>query len=186
MPKSSAPPVLPEVKLHRVIRIARGNSAGVIVCAGMSLVLSVPAENWIFAAFAALALVCGAMEWHGQERLREGDRGGMEWLTGAQLCLYTVIIGYALWRWKHFVPATYWAEIPAPAQEQLLAQIREAKLDPETDRDLLLRTMNGLVCTVLVGVSTLYQVGLTLWYRAQSAAVATALENPSTRRVAGD
>jgi type IV secretory pathway TrbD component len=58
----------------------------------------------------------------------------------------------------------------------------EAGLDPEADRELLLRTMNGLICSVLVGGSTLYQVGLALWYRAQAPALAAALENPSTRR----
>ena len=186
MAKSSTPPVLPEVKLERVVRFARADAVGVLVCAGFSLMLSLPGEAWVFAGFSALALVCGGMEWHGQERLREGEFGGLQWLIGAQACLYTVILGYALWRWQHFDVAAYWAEIPSPAQEQLRAKMVESGLDPEADRELLLRTMNALVCIILVGVSTLYQIGVALWYRAQAGAIATALENPSTREPAED
>jgi type IV secretory pathway TrbD component len=182
MPDSSTPPVLPVVKAARVLRIARADAVGVVVCASFSLLIALPAQQWVFAGFSALALVCGAMEWHGQDRLREGEFGGLQWLIGAQACLYTVILGYALWRWQHFDPAAHWAEIPAAARDQLNAKMVEAGLDPEADRELLLRTMNGLICSVLVGGSTLYQVGLALWYRAQAPALAAALENPSTRR----
>ncbi|MBA4136529.1 MAG: hypothetical protein C0518_04355 [Opitutus sp.] len=179
---ANVPPVLPEVKLERVVRLARADSVGVIVCAGFSLLVSVPAENWVFAGFSALALVCGAMEFFGQDRLRAGDFGGLQWLVGAQACLYTVILGYVLWRWQHFDAATYWAEIPTAAQDKLKAQMTEAGLDPVADRDLLLRSMNSLVGSVLLGVSTLYQVGLAWWYRAQREDIAAALaENPSTR-----
>lgn len=186
MTKSPTPPILPEVKLGRVVRFARADSVGVIVCAGFSLLVSAPAGHGVFAAFSALALVCGAMEWHGQERLRAGQFEGLSWLVGAQGCLYTVILGYAAWRWQHFDAAAYWAEIPEAAQEQLQAQMLQAGLDPATDRPLLLRTMNALVCLVLAGLSTLYQGGLALWYRAQQGAIRAALENPSTRERDGD
>ncbi len=180
MPKSSAPPVLPEVKFERVIRLARGDAAGVLVCAGLSLAFSLGDENWIFAGFAALALACGAMEWSGQSQLQEGDRGGLQWLIGAQLCLYTVIVGYVVWRWQHFDVASYWEEIPSAARENLVTQMREAGLDPEADRELLLRTMNMIVCAVLLLVSSLYQLGLAFWYRAQAGAIAAVLGNHST------
>ena len=186
MPKSSAPPVLPEVKFDRVIRIARGDAAGVIVCAGLSLVFSASGENWIFAGFAALALACGAMEWHGQSRLQEGDRRGLEWLPMAQLCLYTIIVAYAYWRWKFFNADAYWAEIPGPARENLLQQMSAGGLDPEADRPLLLQMMNLVVCAVLVFVSSLYQLGLALWYRAQAPAIAAVLGNHSTPSAAED
>lgn len=180
MTKSSPPPVLPERRLDRVLRFSRANSLGVMVCAGLSLLLSLPGGAWVFAAFAALAVVCGWMEWSGSRRLSGRDPGGLTWLIGAQACLYTVIVGYALWRLRHFHADTYWAEIPGPARENILGQMTEAGLDPEKDRDLLLRTMNFLVGVILVGVSTLYQGGLALWYRWQRDAVLTALENPST------
>lgn len=180
MPKSSAPPVLPEVKFERVIRLARGDAAGVLVCAGLSLAFSLADENWIFAGFAALALACGAMEWFGQNSLQEGDRGGLQWLIGAQLCLYTVIVGYVVWRWTHFDVASYWEEIPSAARENLVNQMREGGLDPEADRELLLRTMNLIVCAVLLFVSSLYQIGLAFWYRAQAGAIAAVLGNHST------
>ncbi len=186
MTKSSPPPVLPARKLERVLRFSRANSVGVMVCSGVSLLLSLAGNSWVFAAFAALAIVCGAMEWSGGRKLQSGEADGLTWLIGAQACLYTVIVGYALWRLQHFNAASYWAEIPAPARENILGQMTEAGLDPEADRDLLLRTMNFLVCVALVGVSSLYQGGLALWYRLQRAAVWAALENPSTPEAARD
>jgi hypothetical protein len=172
---TKSPPVLPAVKLDRVIRLARADSIGVLACSGASLLLSVLGGNWVFAGFAALALVAGAMEWHGQDRLQAADGGGLHWLIGAQGCLYTVIVGYVLWRWRFFDGAAYWAEIPDAAREQLLGQMREAGLDPEKDRDLLLQTMNFVICAVLFGVSTVYQGGLAIWYRLQQGPVAAAL-----------
>ena len=88
MPKNE-PPVLPEIRLAKVLGVARADALGVLVCAGASCMLSIGGQDWIMAGFAALALVAGAMEWHGQTRLREGDFGGMHWLLGAQGCLYT-------------------------------------------------------------------------------------------------
>ena len=180
MTKSSPPPLLPERKLERVLRISRADGMAVMLCAGLSVLFSLPAQAWVFAAFSALAIVASGMEWHGHQRLRTGDESGLGWLIGAQACLYTVIVGYALWRLQNFAPATYWAEIPAPAREQIESQMVEAGLDPAADRDLLLRTMNFLTCVILVGVSTLYQGGLALWYRLQRPAIRLALENPST------
>lgn len=182
MPKSPSPPVLPAVRLERVVRFARADAIGVFVCAGAGLLLAAASQSWGFAAFAAPALVGGGMEWHGQDRLRAGSADGMQWLTGAQLCLYTVIVGYAAWRWRFFDPAAYWAEIPELGRSQLEEQMRASGLDPAADRELLLRTMNALVCLMLVGIGTLYQGGVTIWYRLQSRAVAEALENPSTAR----
>lgn len=170
------PPILPERRLARVLAVARADATGVLVCAGTSLMLSLAAADWIMAAFSLLAVVAGGMEWHGQTRLRAGDIGGLHWLLGAQGCLYTVIAGYALWRLQHFDAAAYWAEIPAEAREQISAQMRQAGLDTEADRPLLLQGMNFLVCTILVVVSTLYQGGLSWWYRRQRFAVAEAVQ----------
>lgn len=178
--KSPPPPVQPERKLQRVLAIARFDSLSVIVFASASLGLSLLSGSWVFAGFSGLALAAGGMEWHGYQRLRDGWIDGLQWLTGAQGCLYTVIVGYAFWRWQYFDSAAYWLEIPGPAREQLTAKMVEAGLNPEDDRELLLRTMNFLICTMLLGVSTLYQGGLSFWYYRQRRAVALALENPST------
>lgn len=180
MSKPATPPLLPEQRLERVVRIARADSVGVMIFAGLSLLFALPQEEWHFAGFAALALGCGYMEWHGHARLREGDSGGLQWLLGAQACLYTVIVAYVVWRWRHFSPDAYWAQIPAPAQTQLLERMRTSGLDPAADREPLLRMMNAVVCTALFGISTLFQCGLALWYRAQSSAIFTVLGNPST------
>lgn len=171
----SVPPILPEKRLEKVLSIARADALGVLICAGASLLLSLSAEDWSMAGFSALALIAGGMEWQGQSQLREGDIGGLQWLLGAQGCLYTVIAAYAMWRLRFFDGTQYWAQIPTEVRDQLIAQMREKGLDPEVDRPLLLRTMNVLVCAVLVIVSTIYQGGLTWWYRRQRAAIAAAL-----------
>lgn len=180
MTKTPPPPVLPERKLRRVLALSRANSLGVLLCSGAALLLAALNGDWMFAGFSALAVVAGGMEAHGHRSLLAGRGDGLTWLIGAQACLYTVIVGYVIWRWRHFNPAAYWAGFPAPAQEQMIAQMKETGLDPEADRDVLLRMMNFLICSTLLGVSTLYQGGLALWYRLQRGAVLAALENPST------
>ena len=171
----NVPPILPEKRLEKVLGVARFNAACVLVCSGAGLAVSGAGGDWVFAGFAALALVAGAMEWHGQERLREGDIGGVHWLLGAQACLYTVIAGYVLWRMRFFDGAQYWARIPDELREQFNAQMRQAGLDPEADRPLLLRTMNFMICVGLVIGGAIHQGGLSWWYRRQREAIATAL-----------
>jgi hypothetical protein len=180
MSRLPPPPILPERKLERVLRVSRANSIGVFVCAGLSFAFSLPGGAYVFAAFSALALVAAWMEWQGQQQLRAGFAVGMSWLVGAQACLYTVIAGYALWRLSHFDPAAYWTELPEMGRERVSAQMTEAGLDPESDRDLLLQMMNFVIIVTLVSVSTLYQGGLAFWYQLQRRAVVAALENPST------
>lgn len=171
----NVPPVLPEKRLEKVLAIARADATGVLVCAGASLLLNLAGEDWIMAGFSALAFVAGAMEWHGQSQLREGDVGGLQWLLGAQGCLYTVVAAYAMWRMRHFNVDQYWAQFPLEVQEQLTQQMREKGLDPVADRPVLLRGMNFLICATLVVVSTIYQGGLTWWYRRQRYAITEAL-----------
>jgi len=169
------PPLLPEQRLEKVLGVARADAMGVLVCAGASLLVSGAQQDWIMCGFSFLALVAGAMEWHGHQRLRDRDFGGLQWLLGAQGCLYTVIAGYALWRLRHFDANAYWLELPEEARAQIDAQMQQNGLNLETDRPLLLRTMNFLVCSVLILVSTLYQGGLTWFYRRHRAAIAEAL-----------
>jgi hypothetical protein len=169
------PPELPQRRLDKVLGVSRANSIGVLGCAGASLLLNLLAQDWIMAGFAALAVVAGAMEWHGQTRLRDSDLGGLHWLLGAQGCLYTVIAGYVMWRLQHFDPAALWAELPDDARERFLEQLRQADV-PESDRDTFLRAMNLLICAVLLVVSTLYQGGLSWWYRRNRGAIAAALD----------
>lgn len=171
----NTPPELPQRRLEKVLGVSRANSIGVLACAGASLLLNLLAQDWILSGFAALAVVAGAMEWHGQTRLRDGDFGGLHWLLGAQGCLYTVIAGYVMWRLQHFDPAALWAELPDDARTRFMEQLRQANV-AESDRDIFLRAMNSLICAALVLVSTLYQGGLAWWYRRSRDAIATALE----------
>lgn len=173
----SSPPELPERKLQRVLNVSRADCLGVLVCSGASLMLSLLGEEWVFAGFAALAVVAGWMEWQGHLQLRSGQFSGMQWLTGAQLCLYTVVVGYCVWKLNHFNATEYWAQVPTAARERFDTQMREAGLDPAQNREEFLSFVNVLVCSVLVFVSTLYQGGLTWWYARQRSAVATALES---------
>lgn len=169
------PPLLPEQRLEKVLGVARADALGVFVCAGASVLVSGLQEDWIMCGFSLLALVAGGMEWQGYQRLRDRDLGGLQWLLGAQGCLYTVIAAYALWRLQHFNAMAYWAELPEEARTQIDEQLKQNGLNADTDRALLLRTMNFLVCTVLIFVSTLYQGGLTWFYRRHRGAIAEAL-----------
>lgn len=172
--RSPKPPVPPERRLEKVLGVSRANSIGVLACAGSSLLLNLLAQDWAFSGFAALAVVAGIMEWTGQTRLREGDFGGLQWLLGAQGCLYTVVAGYVMWRMQHFDPAALWAELPEANRAQFLERMQKVGV-PESDRDLLLRAVNFLLCTALIVVSTLYQGGLAWWYRRNRHAIAEAL-----------
>lgn len=168
------PPELPERRLAKVLGVARADAIAVLACSGASLLLNGLMQDWIMGGFAALAFVAGAMEWHGHLRLRDRDLGGLHWLLGAQGCLYTVIAGYALWRLQHFDPAAFWAELPEETREKLTTQMQEAGW-PESERNLMLRGTNFLISAVLVFVSTLYQGGLTWWYRRNRHAIVQAL-----------
>jgi hypothetical protein len=172
---TKSPPPLPERKLARVMKIARADSIAVVACAGFSLLLSIVGGDRVFALFSGLALACGAMEWHGHARLRSGFPDGLPWLTGAQGCLYTVIVGYVLWRLHHFNPGAFWAQVPELTQANFDAEMRKAGLDPERDRDAMLAALNFLICAVLLVVSTVYQGGLAFWYARQRTAIRTAL-----------
>jgi len=172
---TKSPPILPERKLERVLKIARANSLGVLVCSGASLALSVAAGDGVFAFFSVLALICGSMERQGQRRLRDGSIGGLQWLVGAQGCLYTVLIGYALWRLNYFDPLAHWDQVPQVLRDRFDARLIELGFTPETDRGWVLHSSNVLFVTVLVIVGTFYQGGLALWYALQRKAVAAAL-----------
>jgi type IV secretory pathway TrbD component len=176
----TAPAPNPVRKLHRVINVARADSMAVLFCSGASLVISILQANWVFAIFSVLAIVAGLMERQGARLLDDGFAAGIAWLPGSQGVLFTVVIGYVAWRWKHFDPSAYWAEIPVAAQQKILDQMRASGLDPEADREPLLRVMNGLMCFTLGVVTLLYQGGLALWYRLQQHYVLAALQNPST------
>lgn len=171
----SEPPVLPEKRLEKVLGVARTDALGVLIVAGASLLLSVGAEEWIMATFSALACVAGAMEWHGQAQLREGNIGGLHWLLGAQGCLYTVIAGYALWQMQYFDGSQFWAQAPAWVRNIFNGAMLNSGLDPDSDRAKYLYYLNVQSCVMLVFVSTLYQGGLSWWYRRQRDAIAAAL-----------
>lgn len=169
------PPLLPAQRLEKVLGVARADALGVFVCAGASLLVSGMQEDWIMCGFSFLALVAGGMEWHGHQRLRDGDFGGMPWLLGAQGCLYTVIAGYALWRLQHFDAATYWEQIPPWGRDVLISSMEQAGFDPQADRTQYLHLLNTEGCVLLFLVSTLYQGGLTWFYRRHRGAIAEAL-----------
>ncbi len=178
--QNPAPPPLPGKILARVVALSRANSLSVVVVAGLSALATLVQAHWALAGWGALATLAGALELHGQHRLRQSDARGLRSMIGAQFLLLAVIWSYAWLRWTHFDALAYWNELPAFAQAQITGQMAAAGLDPEFDRPLLLRLMNAIVCLVLMLVTFVYQGGLALYYAAKSPAVRAALKSPST------
>ncbi len=171
----SAPPVLPDKALGRVLAIARVDGWSIVIVAALSGLSSLFQPSWLFTGTAALVVLTGLAELHGRRVLQRGDRRGLHWLIGAQLTLLTVIWAYAWCRWRFFDAAALWAELPALAQTEIDRQLNAAGLIPELDRPLLLQMMNALVCIILAILTLLYQGGLATYYALKRHAVTEAL-----------
>ena len=71
------PPLLPEVILMRVLRLARFDGMGALMLGGMFALVAASARDFPFAAIGLLAAGAGAIELHGAALLKEGQPRGM-------------------------------------------------------------------------------------------------------------
>src|SRR5215212_4806798 len=79
-PSMQQPPLLSEVTLVRVLRLARFDGMGALVLGGMFALVAAANRDFPFAAIGLLAAGAGAVELHGAALLREGEPRGMRWL----------------------------------------------------------------------------------------------------------
>ncbi len=169
---SSAPPVLPDKALRRMLAIAHVDGWSIVIVAALGGLASLPQPSWLFTGTAILVVLTGFGELHGRRILQRGDRRGLRWLIGAQLALLAVIWAYAWCRWRFFDAAAMWVELPAFAQAQIDRQLNAAGLIPELDRLWLLQMTNALVCIILAFLTLLYQGGMAAYYALKCPAVA--------------
>jgi hypothetical protein len=92
------PPLLPEVTLVRVLRLARFDGMGALVLGGMFALVAASARDFPFAVIGLLAAGAGAIELHGAALLKQGEPRGINWLVASQPYLLLVILSYCALR----------------------------------------------------------------------------------------
>lgn len=140
----------------------------VLVLAGALALVSAAMGDVTGAAIGSLAAGAGAMELHGVTVLHHGERRGMRWLIGSQLCLLVVILGYcALQLIRAKVP-----EIPAELEPMI--QMNADAWDM-SKHDFLLMMFNRVLYGMLAITTVVYQSGMAIYYLRRRAAVGQAL-----------
>ena len=161
------PPLLPEVTLSRVLRLARVDGMGAMVLGGMFALVAASARDFPFAAIGLLAAGAGAIELHGAALLRQGEQRGMNWLIASQPYLLIVIFGYcALRLWLVEIPP-----VPEAFQAILAMSARQWGLSVADYQ----RVLNQITILAVAIVSVGFQGGMTIYYLRRRHAVARAL-----------
>lgn len=164
---TSVPPLLPEVVLGRVLRVARFDGGGALILGALFAVASAAVRDVPFAAVGLLAAGAGAIELHGVALLRTGDARGMNWLMASQLVLLVAILGYCGLR-------VGYVEVPElPEKMKTLVTTSAQQLGMSVEE--YFRFVNRLTAGVVAVVSLLYQGGMALYYARRRQAVAQAL-----------
>lgn len=161
------PPLLPEVALARVLRIARFDGLSVLALAGGFALLSALDHKVALALIGLTAAGAGAAELHGVTQIERGEAGGMRWLLASQPILLLAILAYCAVRvW--FMPAP-----PLPEFLRDLVAFSAQQFGLSVDAYLLF--MNRLTLGVLAAVSVAVQGGMFIYYWRRRAAIRQAL-----------
>ena len=165
-----APPILPEVTLHRVLRVARFDGISMAAIAGLFALVSASAHDVTGAIIGVLVAGAGAMELHGASQLHGGSAGGMRWLITSQFCVMVVILGYVTWRLGHPDPLLQAAFRAALKDEQRQVLVQTGVSEAEFVQ------MGSRMVYFGVGLATLlYQSLMMLYYARRRGAVEQAL-----------
>ena len=161
------PPLLPEVTLDRVVRLARFDGLSILVLGTLFAISAAAAKDVPFAAIGLLAAGAGAVELHGIALLRQFEPRGMNWLIASQPFLFIVILAYC------FVRATHFEMPPVPDRfrELLEMSAQQWKMSLE-DYFQMINTVTAIAVSV---VSFFYQGAMTIYYWRRRAAVQRAL-----------
>ena len=174
MPK--APPILPEITLQRVLRVARFDGISMAAIAGLFALVSASNHDVNGALIGVLIAGAGGMELHGAARLHGGAADGMRWLIGSQFCVLLVILGYVTWRLGHPDPLLQAAFRASLKDEQRLALQQVGMTEAE-----FIRFGSRMVYFGVGLMTLLYQSGMMIYYARRRAAVEQALENDAAR-----
>ena len=161
------PPLLPEIVLARVVRLARFDGLSVFALGSVFALMMVVTREVPFAAVGLLAAGAGAVELHGVSLLKQGEARGMQWLIASQPFLLIVILGYCALRMTHFEMP------PLPDGFRELAQAAAQQWGMSVDD--YFRTVNRLTVQALAVVAFAYQGAMAVYYLRRRASVARAL-----------
>ncbi len=169
------PPVLPEVTLARVLRMAKLDGTSVLALAGSFAVALAATGDRGGALIGLIISAAGAIELHGAALLRRGDLSGLRWLIGSQLYLLIAILSYVALRLTGYDPAL----INLIMTDSLRQRYLDAGLlNEEIDRVV---QFSYYATYLLFGALTVvYQGGMMLYYSRRRSAVTTALTDQDT------
>lgn len=183
---AAPPPSPPQKALQRVRAIARLDSIGIMVLAGLSLLLGLLLLEPMGVAISALAFLAGVMEWRGLGALRRGEgETGMKRLVRAQLFLLAVILVYCARCILSFDAGFLHDEI-IPELNQWLPALLGITFDEflresgMTVADLVAQARMAFMVFygAVAVVSIAFQGGLALFYRRRTSLVIAALAEP--------
>jgi hypothetical protein len=167
---SQPPPLLPDVVLGRVVRVARMDGGGALLLGGIFALMMAAAGDRAFAVVGLLAAGSGAIELHGAALLRRGEPRGMRWLIASQPLLLAVIWSYCVLRI---------AAVQAPPIPETLRPFLAASAAPwQVTVEEYVQALNRLTIATLALVALGFQGGLTLYYMRRRRAVERALGEP--------
>lgn len=161
------PPLLPEVILMRVLRLARFDGMGALMLGGMFALVAASARDFPFATIGLLAAGAGAIELHGAALLKEGEPRGMNWLVASQPFLLLVILSYCGLRlWLVELPP-----IPEAFQSIFAASAQQWGMTVLEYQHALNRITALLVALAAVG----FQGAMTVYYLRRRSSVVQGL-----------
>lgn len=161
------PPLLPEYKVGRAIRVAHFHGMSVLLVAGLFALVSAMAGDRVGAIAGLLVAGAGAMERHGGMLLAHGVSRGIWWAFSAQLFAMVSILAYCQLRLTNVDLAMMRAAMTDALKAQLAAD--------GIGMDEFLLFMNRAVFATFAAVTVLYQGGLAFYYLRRRRAVLQAL-----------
>jgi len=165
---SSAPPLLPDETLARVLNRARLNGTWVMVM-GSTFGLIGAAGGEVPSALAWLLVAgTGAMALHGATLLNEGESRGLNWLVGGQLFCMAFILALCAWQLTHVDLTPLRAAVTA----DIRASLKETGLTEEEFLLLSYRLTYGIAALIAI----LYPGTMALYYHRRRAAIDSAFE----------
>lgn len=164
------PPLTPEERLVRVLRISKLNGLSIAVVAGVCALGSLLFGDWMGAAVGAIVTVGGLMELSGRRQLLHGDADGMLRLVRSQMLVLGVIVVYAVSRLASFDLDSALGNLTPDMRNDLTQSgVDLAAITPMVR--LMFYAMYGSVAVVTL----IYQGGMALYYRRRTDVVKQAL-----------
>jgi hypothetical protein len=162
------PPLLPAEALTRVLRLARFDGMGVLVCSGLFAILSALGHDVLGTIIGLLVAGAGAMELHGGTLLEHRLPRGMTWLIVSQLFLMVSVLVYCRIRLNNIDLSLLRAAVTSDLKSQLAAN--------GWGVDDFLRFTYRLVFFVVAAATIVYQGTMAAYYYYRRRAITRALE----------